>query len=242
MLTEKEFKRYKRHLVLDQIGEQGQIKLKEAKVLVVGAGGLGCPALQYLACAGIGTIGVIDGDEVDLSNLHRQVLFNDNDIGKNKALIAGKKLIALNPEIKVKTYSTYLDTKNAKEIISEFDIVLDGTDNFEAKYLINDITLELEIPLVYGAIYKLEGQVSVFNYQNGPCYRSLFPEIEGSAPNCSEVGVLGILPGIIGLYQANEVIKICLGIGKVLSGVLLQTNLLDLDSTFIKVPKRTFKN
>jgi adenylyltransferase/sulfurtransferase len=237
-LTEAEENRYNRHLILDQIGREGQLKLKNAKILVVGAGGLGCPALQYLTAAGVGTLGIVDFDEVDLSNLHRQILFNHQDVGRNKASCAAEKLHLLNPEIELIPYPVKLEASNAKEIIANYDIVLDGSDNFATRYLVNDCCTALNKPMVYGAIYKFEGQVSVFNYNNGPTYRCLFPENDATAPNCSEVGVLGVLPGVIGLYQATEAIKIILDIGQVLSGRLLQMNLLTHETTQLSIQKR----
>lgn len=238
MLNEAEETRYNRQLILDQIGMEGQLELKNAKVLVVGAGGLGCPALQYLTAAGVGTIGIIDFDLVDLSNLHRQILFNHEDIAKNKATCAAEKLHILNPEINLISYPIQLEETNAKKIIAGYDIVLDGSDNFTTRYLVNDTCLLLHKPMVYGAIYKFEGQVSVFNYNNGPTYRCLFPENDATAPNCSEVGVLGVLPGVIGMYQATEAIKIILGIGQVLSGTLLQMNLLTHETIQLRIHKK----
>lgn len=221
--------RYQRHFQLKEVGEKGQLKLKESKVLVVGAGGLGCPALQYLTAAGIGTIGIIDPDVVSISNLQRQILFDERDLGKNKALTAKKKLKVLNSKIKINTYPTSLSADNASELIAKYDIILDGTDNFYTRYLINDACILNDKIMVYGAIYKFEGQVTVFNYKEGPSYRCLFPDPPqlGEVPNCSEVGVLGVVPGLIGLYQALEVIKIILELGGVLSGKLLCINLKD---------------
>lgn len=241
-LSEAEYNRYNRHIILDQVGEEGQRKLKKAKVLVVGAGGLGCPALQYLTAAGVGTLGIVDFDEVELSNLHRQILFNLHDVGENKAKCAADKLQLLNPEITIKAYPVKLEQDNALEIINDYDLVLDGSDNFATRYLVNDISSQLGIPMVYGAIYKFEGQVSVFNYQDGTSYRDLFPENNATAPKCAEVGVLGVLPGVIGSYQATEAIKIILGIGEVLSGTLLQLNLLTHQSTQIKIKQAVLVN
>ncbi len=236
-LTDKEKYRYSRHLLLDKVGEVGQEKLKAAKVLVIGAGGLGCPVLQYLTAAGVGTIGIIDFDVVDETNLQRQILFTVNDIGKNKAIVAKEKLELLNPYIKFEIYPEKLTPKNALEIFKHYDIVVDGTDNFSTRYLVNDACVITQKPLVYGAIYKFEGQVSVFNYQGGSTYRCLFPEPPkaGSVPNCSDVGVLGVLPGLIGTQQANEVLKIILEIGVPLSGKLLIFDALQSSSTIIKI-------
>ena len=202
--------RYNRHIILSEIGQAGQDKLSNAKVLVIGAGGLGCPVLQYLAAAGIGTIGIVDFDIVDISNLQRQVLFGTSSLGKNKAEAAKQRLEDLNNEISIIAYPEKLTHKNAIDLFNQYDIIVDGTDNFETRYLVNDACIITNKPLVFGAIYKFEGQVSVFNYQNGPSYRCLFPSPpkEGTVPNCSEIGVLGVLPGIIGSMQANEVLKI----------------------------------
>lgn len=215
--------RYSRHTQLPEIGHEGQARLMQAKVLVVGAGGLGCPALQYLAAAGIGHIGIVDFDTVSLSNLQRQVLYREKDLGKNKALTAKRRLESLNSSIEISTFPVALTANNSVDIISQYDIVVDGSDNFATRYLINDTCVKLDIPMVYGSLYKFEGQVAVFNYQNGPSYRCLFPipPSLGEVPNCSEIGVLGVLPGQIGILQATEVLKIILNIGDVLSGKVL---------------------
>lgn len=225
--SEKE--RYSRHILLDKVGLEGQLKLKKAKVLVIGAGGLGAPVLQYLTAAGVGQIGIVDFDIIEDSNLQRQVLFSTSDIGKSKALTAKKKLEANNSLIKIIAYNFQLTNKNAVELFEQYDIVIDGTDNFSTRYLVNDACVITDTVLVYGAIYKFEGQVSVFNYKNGPTYRCLFPETPkaGSVPSCSEVGVIGVLPAIIGSMQANEAIKIILEIGSVLSGKLMIYNSLE---------------
>ena len=238
-LTAEEKYRYSRHLLLEEVGLEGQEKLKKAKVLVVGAGGLGCPVLLYLAAAGVGTIGVIDFDTIDVSNLQRQILFSTDDLGRSKAKVAKEKLNANNPFIEVISYNEQLTNENALGIFSKFDIIVDGTDNFHTRYLVNDACLIANNPLVYGAIHKFEGHVSVFNYQEGPTYRCLFPAPPkaGSIPSCSEVGVIGVLPGIIGAQQANEVIKIILGTGKVLSGRLLIYNALESSFMEIKINK-----
>ena len=228
--------RYLRHIQLEEVGSAGQQKLAHAKVLVVGAGGLGCPILQYLATSGIGTLGIIDHDTVSLSNLHRQILYTANDIGKNKALVAQKKLLELNPEIQVQAFSEALTIDNATDIVSNFDVIVDGTDNFVSRYLISDTCIKLDKPLVFGALYKFEGQVSVFNYQKGPSYRCLFPNPPaiGEVPNCNDIGILGVLPGIVGMLQANEVLKIILGIGEVLSGKLMIINTLNYQQRILQ--------
>lgn len=234
-----EYQQYSRHLLLDTIGEEGQHKLKKAKVLVVGAGGLGCPILQYLTAAGIGAIGIIDADVVDATNLQRQVLFRHSDIGKNKALMAAESLGQLNPYIQFKVYQEYITIANALEIIQEYDIVVDGSDNFPTRYLVNDACVIVNKPLVFGSIFKFEGQVSLFNFNNGPTYRCLFPipPKNGDVPNCSEIGVLGVLPGIIGSLQANEVIKLICEIGEPLSGKLLTFNALTLSQAIFSFSK-----
>ncbi len=220
--------RYARHIALDEVGESGQQKLMNAKVLVIGAGGLGCPALQYLVAAGVGTIGIVDGDTVNESNLQRQILFATSDVGRLKVEAAKERLNGLNPAISIAIYPENLSAENALEIIRDYDLVMDGTDNFAARYLVNDACVKLNKAFVYGAIHKFEGQVSVFNFNGGPTYRCLFPENpqQSQIPNCAEVGVLGVLPGVIGTLQATEVIKLILGIGEPLSGKLKLINLL----------------
>jgi adenylyltransferase/sulfurtransferase len=231
--------RYSRHIILSEVGPQGQDKLNNAKVLVIGAGGLGCPVLQYLAAAGIGTLGIIDHDVVDITNLQRQVLFGSSSLGMNKAIAAKQRLEDLNNSISIIAYAEKLTYKNALTLFESYDIIVDGSDNFETRYLVNDACILTNTPLVFGAIYKFEGQVSVFNYQNGPSYRCFFPNPpqKDSVPNCSEIGVLGVLPGIIGSMQANEVLKIILGIGNILSGKLFCYNALTLDHSIIKIKK-----
>ncbi len=239
MFSTEENKQYNRHFILDKIGKEGQLKLKKSKVLVIGAGGLGCPVLQYLTAAGVGTIGIIDNDTVDRSNLQRQILYTIDDIGKPKTSCAVNRLQQLNPFVSFKTYKEWLTTKNAVSIFSQYDIIVDGSDNFQTRYLCNDATILTKKPLVYGAIYKFEGQVSVFNYQNGPSYRCLFPTPPpiNSIPNCSEIGVLGVLPGIIGTLQANEVLKIICELNGVLTGKLLTLNSLSLQQNILKFSK-----
>ncbi|WP_415064233.1 ThiF family adenylyltransferase [Bdellovibrio sp.] len=200
--------RYLRQIVLPEVGEAGQKALSQAKVLVVGAGGLGGPCLQYLTAAGVGTIGIVDDDVVDITNLQRQVLFSTNDLGKAKAPIAGTTLGALNPHVKFQIFQERLTSENALEICSSFDIVVDGTDNFNTKFLLNDVSLILRKPLVYGSISRFEGQVGIFDGQNGPCYRCLHPEPPRSQiGNCAEQGVFGAVPGVVGSVQALEVLK-----------------------------------
>ncbi|MFD0988912.1 molybdopterin-synthase adenylyltransferase MoeB [Mariniflexile jejuense] len=231
--------RYNRHIILSEIGQIGQDKISKAKVLVIGAGGLGCPVLQYLTAAGVGTLGIIDFDVVEKSNLQRQVLFGSSSLGKNKAIAAKERLQDLNEDIVLIAYPEKLTHQNAIALFNKYDIIVDGSDNFETRYLVNDACIITNKPLVFGAIYKFEGQVSVFNYQNGPSYRCLFPNSpeKHSVQNCSEIGVLGVLPGIIGNMQANEVLKIILGIGNVLSGKLLCYNALTTQTSTLKINK-----
>lgn len=246
MLNKEEISRYSRHLLLPEIGITGQEKLKNAKVLVIGAGGLGCPVLLYLSAAGTGEIGIVDFDKVDESNLQRQILYSTEDIGKSKVEVAVAKLTKQNPFVKLTAYNFKLDNQNALEIIRNFDIVVDGTDNFSTRYLVNDACVILNKPLIYGSIYRFEGQVSVFNYTDknglqGPNYRCLFPypPSSESSPNCSEIGVMGVLPGIVGTLQANEAIKYITGIGNLLSGKLLLINALTMDFSTIEVSRNT---
>jgi adenylyltransferase/sulfurtransferase len=228
------YKRYQRQIILKEFGEAGQQKLLQSKILVIGAGGLGCPALQYLAAAGVGTIGIVDDDIVAISNLHRQPLYSTFDIGFSKAEKAKHSLTRLNPDITIHAYNERFTTKNALAIIEKFDIIIDGTDNFASRYLVNDACVLMNKTLVYGAVSQFEGQVAVFNYQNrngdAPVnYRDLFPTPpkDGEILNCAEAGVLGILPGIIGTMQANETIKLITGIGKPLINSLLTYNALN---------------
>jgi adenylyltransferase/sulfurtransferase len=215
--------RYIRQTTLKDFGLKGQTKLAEARVLVVGAGGLGVPVMTYLNAMGVGKIGIVDNDVVSIANLHRQVLYTESDLGRSKVLAAMDKLKAQNPDTDIKAYNTLLSSENALEIMADYDIVVDASDNFPTRYLVNDACVILKKPFVYGALHGYEGQVSVFNYKKGPTYRCLFPDMpkENEVPNCNEHGVLGIIPGVIGSLQALEVIKVLTGIGKVLSGQLL---------------------
>lgn len=226
MLTTEEWSRYNRQLILPEIGIAGQEKLKQAKVLVIGAGGLGCPVLQYLVAAGVGYIGIADDDVVDATNLHRQVLYSMADLGRNKAETAAEKMALLNPFVQLQAIPVRLVQENIAAVMEPYDIIIDGSDNFATRYLVNDACVQTGKPLVFGSIFKFEGQVSVFNYKGGPTYRCLFPE-PGNTPNCAEIGVLGVLPGIIGCYMANEALKLICGIGEPLSGKLLVINTLD---------------
>ena len=231
-----ELARYQRHLSLSGFGPEAQAKLQAARVLVIGAGGLGCPILLYLAAAGVGRLTIIDADTVDVSNLQRQVLFTTEDAGKPKAETAARRLAALNPCITITPIVARLTRSNALELISAHDVVVDGSDNFATRYLVNDACVLAGRPLIYGAIQGFEGQASVFNYKNGPTYRCLFPEppAAGTVPNCSEAGVLGVLPGLIGTVQATETIKVITGIGEPLSGRLLLWNSLTMTSRTLR--------
>jgi adenylyltransferase/sulfurtransferase len=235
-LSAAENNRYSRHLLLPEIGPTGQQKLKAARALVVGCGGLGCPVLQYLAAAGVGTLGLLDFDTVDESNLQRQVLYATADVGRPKAEVAAEKLSAQNPFIELRTHQVVLSASNALALFAGYDMVVDCSDNFATRYLVNDACVVLGKPLVFGAIFKFEGQVTVFNYQSGPTYRCLHPvpPAPGDAPNCAEIGVLGVLPGLIGTMQANEALKIILEIGEVLSGRLLLVNALGMQFQTIR--------
>jgi len=239
MLSKEEINRYARQIVLPEIGIVGQEKLKRAKVLVIGAGGLGCPVLQYLAAAGIGTIGIVDEDVVEESNLQRQILYNKEEVGKPKAEVAERKLKILNPHINITSYILRLTAANALDIIKDYDLIIDGSDNFPTRYLVNDACVMLNKFLVFGSIFKFEGQLSVFNYKSGPTYRCLFPQPPQDSPNCSEIGVLGVLPGIIGTMMANEALKIILGIGEILSGKLFVFNALTSQTNIISFEKNS---
>ena len=223
ILSPEQIKRYSRHIMLPEVGEEGQGKLLDAKVLCLGAGGLGSPSALYLAAAGVGTIGIVDDDVVDESNLQRQVIHNVERLGHPKVESARQTLQSLNPDVKVVPYQTRLDSSNIMEILEQYDLVVDGVDNFPTRYLLNDAALKLGKPVVHASIFRFEGQVTTFLPDEGPCYRCLYPEPPppGMAPSCQEAGVLGVLPGMIGTIQANEALKIILGIGSSLSGRLL---------------------
>jgi len=233
--------RYSRHLNLPQVGLEGQIKLKEAAVIVVGAGGLGSPALLYLAAAGIGRIGIIDNDVIELSNLQRQIIHSNSKIGQSKVESAASRLSDLNPKIEVVPMNLRLKNENALEILDGFDVVIDGTDNFETRYIIGDTCEKLGIPWIFGSIHRFDGQVSTFNYENGPNYRDLFPipPPPELAPNCEEAGVLGVLPGMIGAIQATETIKVILGIGDILKGKLLTFDALTMEIRILKFSRNS---
>ncbi|MCT7586790.1 molybdopterin-synthase adenylyltransferase MoeB [Aliarcobacter butzleri] len=238
-LSQEEISRYSRHLILPEVGLEGQLKLKNAKVLVVGTGGLGAPVILYLAAAGVGTIGLIDFDIVDESNLQRQIIHTTKDIGRPKISSATDRIKAINPNVKVVAHNDKLTSQNAINIIKDFDIVVDGTDNFQTRYLVNDSCVILKKPFVYGSIFRFEGQASVFNAYDGPCYRCLYPEPPpvGLVPSCAEGGVIGVLPGVIGTIQANETIKLILGVGEVLKGRLLAFDGLKMQFKELKLKK-----
>ena len=236
-LTKDDYERYSRHLILPEVALEGQKRLKAASVLCIGTGGLGSPLLLYLAAAGIGRIGIVDFDVVDTSNLQRQVIHGTSWVGKPKIESAKNRIHEINPYCQVDLYETRLTSENALEILQPYDMVVDGTDNFPTRYLVNDACVLLNKPNVYGSILRFEGQASVFNYEGGPNYRDLFPEPPppGMVPSCAEGGVLGILPGIIGLIQATETVKIILGQGNTLSGRLLLYNALDMKFRELKL-------
>jgi sulfur-carrier protein adenylyltransferase/sulfurtransferase len=238
-LSRTETARYARHLTLAEIGTAGQEKLKNARVLVVGTGGLGSPAALYLAASGIGTLGLVDSDYVDLSNLQRQVLFDTQSVGRQKAEAAAERLRALNPDIHVVAHPVELRAANVREVIGAYDIVLDGTDRLATRYLVNDACVILRKPLVSAAIYRFEGQAMTFVPDKGPCYRCLFPDATtGPVPNCAEAGVLGVLPGVLGTLQATEAIKLVTGVGEPLIGRLLTYDALDLRFDLFRFERR----
>lgn len=236
-LTKDDYERYSRHLILPEVGLEGQKRLKAASVLCIGTGGLGSPLLLYLAAAGIGRIGIVDFDVVDFSNLQRQVIHGTSWVGKPKIESAKNRIHEINPHCQVDLYETRLSSENALDIIRPYDVVVDGTDNFPTRYLVNDACVLLDKPNVYGSIFRFEGQATVFNYEGGPNYRDLYPEPPppGMVPSCAEGGVLGILPGIIGVIQATETVKIIIGQGNTLSGRLMLYNALDMKFRELKL-------
>jgi len=238
-LSPSEQQRYSRHTLLPEFGVQGQERLKSGRVLIVGAGGLGSPAALYLAAAGVGTIGLVDFDEVDVTNLQRQVLYATSDVGRSKLDVASAKLSDLNPHIALTMHRERLSASNAMDLVSAYDVVIDGTDNFGTRYLVNDACVMAHRPNVYGSVFRFEGQAAVFAMKDGPCYRCLHPEPPpaGLIPNCAEAGVLGVLPGIIGTIQATEAIKILTGIGETLVGRLLLYDALKTRFRQITLPK-----
>jgi molybdopterin/thiamine biosynthesis adenylyltransferase/rhodanese-related sulfurtransferase len=238
-LTPRERQRYSRHLLLPEVGEDGQRRLKAARVLCVGAGGLGSPAALYLAAAGVGTLGLVDFDVVDFSNLQRQIIHGTGDVGRSKLESAQARIEALNPEVRVETFDAHFSKANGRMLVEAFDVIVDGTDNFPARYLVNDACVLYGKPNAWGSIFRFEGQASVFAARDGPCYRCLHPEPPpaGLVPGCAEAGVLGVLPGIIGTIQATEAIKLILGIGDSLVGRLLVYDALRMRFRDLKLPK-----
>jgi sulfur-carrier protein adenylyltransferase/sulfurtransferase len=234
-----EFARYSRHIIMPEVGLEGQAKLKAASVLIVGAGGLGTPSATYLAAAGVGRIGIVDFDTIEKSNLQRQVLYSEDDLGKSKATVARGRLQQVNPNVRVEVHDVKLDSSNALEILRDYDVVLDGADNFPTRYLVNDACVLLGKPDVYASIFRFEGQASVFHAKKGPCYRCLFPEPPppGLVPSCAEGGVLGVLPGIMGSIQAVEAIDIIVGKGRTLVGRLLLFDAMDMTFKELKLKK-----
>jgi len=238
-LSEAQRARYRRHLTLPQIGVAGQERLLAARVLLLGAGGLGCPSAQYLAAAGVGTLGLVDFDRVDVSNLQRQVLYGTADVGRPKVEVARERIQALNPDVKVECFDTRLGVDNALELLQGWDVVVDGTDNFPARYLVSDACVLLGKPNVHGSVLRFEGQVSVFDARRGPCYRCVYPEPPrpGDVPSCAEGGVLGVVPGLVALLQSIQVVQLVTGIGEPLYGRLVQIDALDTSFTEFRVEK-----
>jgi molybdopterin/thiamine biosynthesis adenylyltransferase/rhodanese-related sulfurtransferase len=234
-----QFERYRRHLTLPEVGLEGQQALLASRVLLIGAGGLGCPLAQYLAAAGVGTLGIVDFDVVDASNLHRQILYTPADVGRPKVDVAAERVGAMNPDVVVEGHRLHLTSDNALEILAEYDIVVDGTDNFPTRYLSNDACVLLGKPNVHGSIFRFDGQATVFDARHGPCYRCLFPEPPppGAVPSCAEGGVLGVLPGLVALIQATETVKLATGIGEPLYGRLLQYDALRMEFNEFRVKK-----
>jgi adenylyltransferase/sulfurtransferase len=238
-LSNEEILRYSRHLIMPEVGMEGQLKLKAANVLLVGTGGLGAPLGLYLAAAGVGRLGLVDFDTVDFTNLQRQIMFGTSDVGRPKSVAATERLRSLNPDIHIETYDTHLTSDNALELLRDYDVIVDGTDNFPTRYLVNDASVLLGKPNVYGSIFRFEGQVSVFGAPGGPCYRCVYPEPPppGLVPSCAEGGVLGVLPGIVGCIQAMEAIKLILGVGDPLIGRLLLFDALGMKFRELKLRK-----
>jgi sulfur-carrier protein adenylyltransferase/sulfurtransferase len=234
-----QYERYRRHLILPEIGLEGQRALLDARVLLIGAGGLGCPTAQYLTAAGVGVLGLVDFDTVDASNLHRQVLYGTADVGRPKVDVAAERIAAMNPDVLVEKHPLPLTSENALQLLAEYDVIVDGTDNFPTRYLTNDACVLLGKPNVHGSIFRFDGQASVFDARHGPCYRCLYPEPPppGAVPSCAEGGVLGVLPGLIALIQATETVKIVTGAGDPLYGRLLQVDALRMEFREFRVKK-----
>lgn len=238
-LNQEQVDRYSRHIILDEVGPEGQSKLLNSRVLVIGAGGLGAPIIEYLAAAGVGTLGIVDDDEVERSNLQRQVIHGDADVGRKKVDSAADFVADLNPDIDVEKHPVRLDNTNIDNLIQSYDFVVDGTDNFATRYLVNDACTLADKPFSHGAIFKFEGQVMTFTDPDGPCYRCIFPEAppEGMVPNCATAGVLGVLPGTVGVIQATETVKYLLGIGETLDGRMLFYDSLAMSFDEVEIKK-----
>lgn len=238
-LTQQQIQRYSRHLIMPEVAMEGQQKLRHARVLVVGAGGLGSPVLSYLAAAGVGTLGIVDFDTVDFTNLQRQIIYSTSDVGRPKLEAAADRIRAMNPDVRVETHEDRLTSENALSILKNYDVVVDGTDNYPTRYLVNDACVMLGIPNVYGSIFRFDGQASVFCQEDGPCYRCVYPEPPppGLVPSCAEGGVLGVLPGIIGTIQATEAVKLILGKGTTLAGRLLVLDAMKMHFRELKLKK-----
>ncbi len=238
-LTPDQFDRYRRHLSLPELGVEGQQALLEARVLLIGAGGLGCPLAQYLAAAGVGTLGLVDFDVVDASNLQRQVLYATSDVGRPKVEVAGERIRGLNPDVTVEAHRVQLSSENAMELLGAYDVIVDGTDNFPTRYLTNDACVLLGKPNVHGSIFRFDGQATVFDARHGPCYRCLYPEPPppGAVPSCAEGGVLGVLPGLVAMIQATETVKLVTGIGEPLYGRLLRYDALRMEFDEFRLKK-----
>ena len=239
--TNEQLERYSRHIILQEVGVKGQKKLLNAKVLIIGAGGLGAPAALYLAAAGVGTIGIVDADEVDLSNLQRQVIHTTQDVGKAKVKSAAETMEAINPDVTVKTYRTFVDSTNIMDLIADYDFIIDGTDNFPAKFLINDACVMAKKPFSHAGIIRFKGQLMTYVPDEGPCYRCVFknPPPKDAVPTCKQAGVIGAMGGVIGSLQAMEAIKYLLGVGELLTGYLLTYDALTMEFRKIKLPKDT---
>lgn len=239
--TDEQLERYSRHIILKEVGAKGQKKLLNAKVLIIGAGGLGAPAAMYLAATGVGTIGIADADEVDLSNLQRQIIHTTQDVGKAKVLSAKETMEAINPDVKVNTYRTFIDSENIMDIIKDYDFVIDGTDNFPAKFLINDACVMAKKPFSHAGIIRFKGQLMTYVPGQGPCYRCVFknPPPKDAVPTCKQAGVIGAMGGVIGSLQAMEAIKYILGVGDLLTGYLLTYDALKMEFRKVKLPQDT---
>ncbi|MBQ3899396.1 MAG: thiazole biosynthesis adenylyltransferase ThiF [Lachnospiraceae bacterium] len=242
-LTDEQLERYSRHIILKEVGAKGQKKLLNAKVLIVGAGGLGAPAAMYLAAAGVGTIGIVDADEVDLSNLQRQIIHGTADVGKPKVQSAKETMNAMNPDVEVKTYHMFVDSTNIRELIREYDFIIDGTDNFPAKFLINDACVIEKKPFSHAGIIRFKGQLMTYVPGQGPCYRCVFknPPPKDAVPTCKQAGVIGAMGGVIGSLQAMEAVKYIIGVGNLLTGYLLTYDALTMEFHKIKLPADTHK-